>query len=71
MMNEVFIHEHLNEFNSLMNELLGTNMKVDGEGYTTLLLCSMSDLPNKLIMSVSYVTKLNLDSVIASCYERS
>lgn len=29
--NGAYIHKHLNEFNFLLNELLGIGMKLDGE----------------------------------------
>lgn len=38
------IHEHLNELNSLVNELLGTGAEINEEEQATLFLCSMPDL---------------------------
>lgn len=37
------IHEHLNEFNTLLNDLLGIDVKIDEEKYGNLFLCSMLD----------------------------
>lgn len=44
MKDKASIHDCLNEFNSLVNELLRTSVKVDEEKQTTLLLCSILDL---------------------------
>lgn len=52
------IHEHLNEFNTLLNDLFEIDVKINEEEQTTLLLYSMSDSWDNLIMSLSYVTKL-------------
>lgn len=41
MKDETFIHEHLNEFKSLVSELLGTGIKIDEEEHVCLLLFLM------------------------------
>lgn len=67
MQDRASIHEHLNEFNSWVNELLGIGVNVDQEEEANLLLYSMSDSWDNLIISLSHVTKLDLDFVVASC----
>lgn len=59
-------HYHLNVFDSLMNKLLGTGVKIDEEEQTTILLYSMPDSWYNLIMSLSHMPKLDMDPVIAS-----
>lgn len=43
MKDKTSVHDHLNEFNSLVNELLGTGVKIDEEEQATILLCSIPD----------------------------
>lgn len=60
------VHGHLNVFNSLGNELLGTGLKI-GEGKkATIFLCLTSDSWDNLVMSMSHCTKYNMNLVIAS-----
>ena len=66
MKDKTSVHDHLNMFNSLVNELFGTGAKFDEEEQATILLCSMSDSWDNLIMSLSHVWKLDMDSVTAS-----
>lgn len=42
------------------------DVKTDEEEQGNLLLCSMSDSWDNLIMSFSHITKLDMDSVVAS-----
>lgn len=49
----------MNEFNTFINDLLGINVKIDEEEQNILLL-------DNLIISLSYITKLDMDSVVAS-----
>lgn len=41
MKDEVSIHEHMNEFNTLLTDLLKINVMIDEEEYVILLLYSM------------------------------
>lgn len=56
MKDKVSIHDHLNDFKSSLTKLLGVGMKIDEEEQTILLICSMSDSWNNLIISLSHVT---------------
>lgn len=57
MKDKISVHGHLNVFNSLGNELLGTGLKI-GEGKKeTILLCLTSDSWDNLVMSMSHCTK--------------
>lgn len=49
----------MNEFNTFINDLLGINVKIDEEEQNILLL-------DNLIISPSYIIKLDMDSVVAS-----
>lgn len=42
MKDEISIHEYLNEFTSLLNDLLGINVETDKEKQATLLLWLMT-----------------------------
>ena len=55
MKDKTSVHDHLNMFNSLVNELFGTGAKFDEEEQATILLCSMSDSWDNLIMSLNHV----------------
>lgn len=59
------VHDHLNVFNSLMNELLGTGVKIDEEEQEIIPFCSMPDSCDNIIMSLRHATKLGMGSVIA------
>lgn len=59
MKDETLIHKQMNEFNTFINDLLGTNVKIDDGEQTILLL-------DNLIISLSYIIKLDMDSVVAS-----
>lgn len=58
MKDETLIHEQLNEFNTLFNNLSRINMKIDEEEETTLLSYLMLDSWDNLIMSVTRAIKL-------------
>lgn len=60
------VHDHLNKLNALLTGLLGIGVKINEVKQTTILHCSILDLWDNLIMSLSYVTKLDIDSIIAS-----
>lgn len=49
------IHEYFNEFNILLNDLLGINAKIDEKEQDTLLLYLMPDSWKNYIMSLSHV----------------
>lgn len=66
MKDEVSVHDHLNKLNALLTNLLGIGVKINEVKQTTILHCSILDLWDNLIMSLSYVTKLDIDSIIAS-----
>lgn len=66
MKGKMSIHDHLNDFNSLLTKLLGVGMKIDEEEQDILLICSMSNSWNNLIMSLSHVKELTMDSMVAS-----
>lgn len=65
-MDKTSVHDHLNEFNSFVNELLGTGVKIEKEEQATILLSSIPDSWDSLIMSLSRVVKLDMESVTAS-----
>lgn len=44
MKDKTLVHDHLNVFNSLVNELLGTGVKIDEEEQAIILFCSVSNL---------------------------
>jgi transposase InsO family protein len=60
------VHEHLNEFNSLISKLMAVDVKIDPEEKAILLLCSMPESWDNLIMSLSHATALDIDSVVSS-----
>lgn len=63
MKDKVSIYDHMNVFNLLANKLLGTSIKIDEEEEPSIFLCSMPDLWDNLIMSLSLVTKLHMNSI--------
>lgn len=66
MKDNVSINDNLNEFNSFLAELMGVGMKIDEEEQDTLLLCSMSDSRDNLIMILSHVIQVIMDSIVTS-----
>lgn len=65
MKDKVSIYDHMNVFNLLVNKLLGTSIKIDEEEEPSIFLCSMPDLWDNLIMSLSPLTKLHMNSITA------
>ncbi|KAI6672402.1 hypothetical protein NL676_000308 [Syzygium grande] len=58
--------EHLNRFNTLLSKLISIDVKIEDDEKVTLLLCSMPDTRDSLIMSLSTGTDLDMDSTIAT-----
>lgn len=54
MNDETFVHEHSKVFNSLVNDLLVIDAKVDEEEQTTLLSCSLPNSCDNLIKFESF-----------------
>lgn len=59
------VQEHLNYFNFLISKLMALDIKIDDDEKDSLLLCSISDSWNSLIMNLSYTKSLKLESIIA------
>lgn len=57
MKDKVLIHDHLNWFNPLLTELMGIGVKIDEEEQIPMLLCSLSDSWDNLIISVVMLHK--------------
>jgi hypothetical protein len=60
------VHEHLNEHNSLISKLMAVYIKIDPEEKAILLLCSILELWDNLIISLNHATALDIDSVLFS-----
>ncbi|KAK9118944.1 hypothetical protein Scep_017037 [Stephania cephalantha] len=60
------VQEHLNHFNLLINKLMALDVKIEDDEKACLLLCSMPDSWDNLIMNLSHVKIHDLDVVIAS-----
>ncbi|KAK9156894.1 hypothetical protein Scep_003468 [Stephania cephalantha] len=60
------VQEHLNHFNLLISKLMALDVKIEDDEKACLLLCSMPDSWDNLIMNLSHVKIHDLDVVIAS-----
>ena len=65
-MDGALVQEHLNHFNSLISKFKSLDVKSDDEKKASILPYSISDSWDNLIMNVSYVKSLKMESIIAS-----
>ncbi|KAK6267017.1 hypothetical protein QUC31_017854 [Theobroma cacao] len=60
------MQKHLNQFNALVSKLQALDVEIDVEEKASILLCSMPDSWDNLIMNLSHVKVLDVDSIVAS-----
>ena len=61
------VTEHLNAFNTMVSQLLSVEIKISDEYKCTILLCSLPDSWDSLVVAIgSNATALNFDEVVLS-----
>jgi hypothetical protein len=61
--------EHLNAFKTMVSQLLSVDIKISDEDNCIILLCSLTDLWDSLVMSIgSNTTTLSFDDMVSSLF---
>nr|CAD1833463.1 unnamed protein product [Ananas comosus var. bracteatus] len=66
MKDRVPIQEHLSSFNSIVNKLVALDVRIDEEEKASILLCSMPESWDNLIINLSHVETLKMESIVVS-----
>ena len=66
MKDGTLVQEYLDVFNSIVSKLAALDVRIEDEEKTSILLCFMSESWNNLIMNLSHVEILKMESIMAS-----
>ena len=66
MKNGTSVQEHLGVFNFIVSKLAALDVRIDDEEKASILLCSMPESWDNLIMNLSHIKILKKESVVAS-----
>ena len=68
MKNGASVQEHLGVFNFIVSKLAPLDVIIDDEEKTSILLCSILESWDNLIINLSHVEILKMESVVASLF---